>query len=301
MSRVSIIIPTYNYAEYIQKAIDSVLAQTYKNCEIIVVDDGSTDNTQEIIENKYKNKVRYYYQENKGAPAARNKGIKKSKGEYLSFLDADDYLTESSIENRLTVLEQNKSIAWVYSKWLYLDTQGNIIFNAFRDAPFLYKDKCKGNVFLAMLGGALICTPTVLVRKICVEEIGGFDERLTALQDYDLWLRVSHLYPIEYIDEVLAYVLIHEGSISTTQSAYPSRAIINEKIEKNYGGYLPELGFKWRRIKAGEYNYWGEISLKKGKLKEALKYYSLSLRKNPFQKQTYYSFFSTFLKRMKFP
>ena len=111
MALISIIIPTYNYAEYIQKAIDSVLAQTYKNCEIIVVDDGSTDNTQEIIENKYKNKVRYYYQENKGAPAARNKGIKKSKGEYLSFLDADDYLTESSIENRLTVLEQNKSIA----------------------------------------------------------------------------------------------------------------------------------------------------------------------------------------------
>ena len=301
MAKVSIIIPTYNYAEYIQKAIDSVLAQTYKNYEIIVVDDGSTDNTRKIIENKYKNKVRYYYQENKGAPAARNEGIKKSEGEYLSFLDADDYLTESSIEDRLTVLEQNKSIPWVYSKWLYLDTQGNIIFNAFQGAPFLYKDKRKGNVFLAMLAGALICTPTVLVRKSCVEEIGGFDERLTAFQDYDLWLRVSHLYPIEYVDEVLAYVLIHEGSISTTQSAYPSRAIINAKIEKNYGDYLPELGFEWRRIKAGEYNYWGEISLKKGKFKEALKYYSLSLRNNPFQKQAYYSFFSTFLKRMKFP
>ena len=97
MPKVSVIIPTYNYGKYIEKAVDSVLTQTYRDQEIIVVDDGSTDNTREIIEARYKDKVRYFYQENRGAPAARNFGLRKAEGEFVTFLDADDWLMPNSL------------------------------------------------------------------------------------------------------------------------------------------------------------------------------------------------------------
>ena len=113
MPKVSVIIPTYNYGKYIEKAIDSVLAQTYKDFEIIVVDDGSTDNTREIIETRYKDKVRYFYQENKGAPVARNKGIKESMGEYLVFLDADDWLMPMALLSRLEYLKKHFDCGWI--------------------------------------------------------------------------------------------------------------------------------------------------------------------------------------------
>jgi len=113
MPKVSVIIPTYSYSKYIEKAINSVLAQTYRDFEIIVVDDGSTDNTRKIIETKYKDKVRYFYQENKGASAARNKGIKESKGEYLAFLDQDDLFHPLSLEKKVDFLNRNSEFGWV--------------------------------------------------------------------------------------------------------------------------------------------------------------------------------------------
>jgi glycosyltransferase involved in cell wall biosynthesis len=296
MPKVSVIIPTYNYGKYIEKAIDSVLAQTYQDFEIIVVNDGSTDNTREIIETKYKNKVRYFYQENKGAPAARNKGIKESKGEYLAFLDADDYFEPSSVEKKVSLLESNKDSGWVYSDWDYLDIQGNVLKFAFANAPFASKRKLRGYIFKDMLCGTLISTPAVLVCKTWVEEVGGFDERLNAFQDYDLWLRISYRYEVEYVDEVLAHMRLHDESISVTQPPYPARAIINRKIEQNYGDYIQDLGIEWRKIKASEYNYWGKVSLEKGDVNQAIKYYISSIKNYPFQKRVYLQIIKAYLK-----
>ena len=114
MPKVSVMIPTYNYGKYIEKAIDSVLAQTCKDFEIIVVDDGSTDNTREIIEAKYKNVVRYFYQGNKGAPVARNFGLRKAEGEFVVFLDADDWLMPEALLSRLGYLKNHSDCGWVY-------------------------------------------------------------------------------------------------------------------------------------------------------------------------------------------
>jgi len=300
MPKVSVVIPTYNYGKYIEKAIDSVLAQTYKDFEIIVVDDGSTDNTREIIETKYEDKVRYFYQENKGAPAARNRGIEKSKGEYLVFLDADDYLAPSSLEDRVSILECDGDFAWVYSKWQYVDTNGNVQNKAFCKAPFAFRKKLRGHVFREMLCGTLINTSAVLIRKSSVIEVGGFDECLTAFQDYDLWLRVSLRHNVEYVDKVLAYVGLHEGSISSTQPAYPARAIINRKIEEKYGDYLKDLGGTWRKIKAAEHNYWGSLFLGKGELNQALRHFKSSINQYPFQKKVYFQIVKVFSKSIRF-
>ena len=112
MPKVSVIIPTYNYGQYIEKAIDSVLAQSYQDFEIIVVDDGSTDNTGTIIETKYKDKVKYIFQENKGAAAARNRAAKEAKGKYLSFLDADDTFLVDNLQKKLRSWKQTQQQAW---------------------------------------------------------------------------------------------------------------------------------------------------------------------------------------------
>jgi glycosyltransferase involved in cell wall biosynthesis len=122
---VSIVIPTYNYGRYLSRAIKSCLLQSYKNLEIIVVDDGSTDNTREILRDM-DNKVLYTYQENKGVSAARNKGLELTTGTFITFLDADDYLTEDSIESRLGILMDKSDIQFVisetYSKNISNDT-----------------------------------------------------------------------------------------------------------------------------------------------------------------------------------
>jgi len=298
MPKVSVIIPTYNYKHFIQKAIDSVLTQTYKDFEIIVVDDGSTDNTGDMIESKYDRNVTYIYQDNKGASAARNKGIEASCGEYLVFLDADDYFLSSSIKERLTVLEDNKTIGWVYSRWQYVDTERNVLENAFPNAPFAYKKKLRGNIFMDILSGALINTSSVLLRRTCAEDTGGFDHRLSAFQDYDFWLRVSHDHQVEYLDKVLVYITCHKDSISFTQPPYPSRAIINRKIEENYSNYLPELGLTWRRIKASEFNYSGNSFLENGNLNEALREFKRSIREYPCQKRVYFQILKLFLKQL---
>ncbi len=299
MPKVSVIIPTYNYGKYIDKAIDSVLAQTYQNFEIIVVDDGSTDNTEEIVLGRYKDNVRYFYQENRGAPAARNSGTKRVRGRYLVFLDADDFLHHEYLQKMVAGLNSSKEAGWIYCRWQYVDTKGNIQESAFSNTPFAYRKKLRGNIFMEMLSGSLICCCAVLIKSECVEEVGGFDERLTAFQDYDLWLRIARRYEVEYIDDVLAFVTLHEGSISTKGKPYPSRSIINSKIEENYSDYIVRLGVKWRKIKAAEYYYLGNKMLKNGGIDDAMKFFKYSIRQYPLQKRIYFEILLGFLKKYK--
>src|SRR4030042_4369188 len=124
--KVSVIIPTFNHGHYIKKAIDSLLNQTYKDFETIIIDDGSRDNTKDIVAS-YGNVVRYIYQENKGLPHARNTGIAAARGIYVAFLDADDYFEEKNLEKKVSFLETHSNIDWVFSDWDYIDEDGNFI------------------------------------------------------------------------------------------------------------------------------------------------------------------------------
>ena len=129
-SLVSAIIPTYNSVNYISEAINSVLNQTYKNCEIIVVDDGSTDNTRKTVENyirKYPHKIKYFYQENKGPSAARNKGIKEARGNYIAFLDSDDLWLPDKLEKQISLFMKDVSLKLTYCGGYYEDEEGSVI------------------------------------------------------------------------------------------------------------------------------------------------------------------------------
>jgi glycosyltransferase involved in cell wall biosynthesis len=154
---VSVIIPTYNFASFLPKAIDSCLNQTYQNLEIIVVDDGSTDHTREVVQG-FKDKIIYIYQDNQGVSAARNTGLELATGDFITFLDADDYLTEDSIQVRLDVLLKYDDIGYVIGESYSTRLSQNVISAESKSKEILIWDKFYEDLLLKRmsLGSTLI-------------------------------------------------------------------------------------------------------------------------------------------------
>ncbi len=225
MPNISIIIPTFNCAKYITEAIESVLRQTYKDIEVVVADDGSTDNTREVlrpyIEN---NKIIYIYQENQGPGAARNTGIKLAKGDYIAFLDADDTLTEDSIEKRLNLIECNSDIGLVFSDYFYQQEEFKTIeikfMNDFKNHSYyrIRRTSC-GILFYGLFKDIFpilfsIHTGTVLVRKEVFDKSGLFRTDIFIGEDRDMWLRIANNFKIGYINKPLGYYKRYRSSLT---------------------------------------------------------------------------------------
>ena len=182
---VTVIIPVYNGSKYIQIAIDSILSQTYNNYEIIVIDDGSTDDTREKLK-PYKGKIRYIYQENQGSAAARNVGINLAKGDLIAFLDADDYWSmPEKLAKQINYFNENPSLGCINTGWKIVDSAGKHIKSVqpWHKAPQLdletwLKKKC-------------VRTSAMVFRQEWLEKVGGFDEELRQSHDVDLILRLS--------------------------------------------------------------------------------------------------------------
>jgi glycosyltransferase involved in cell wall biosynthesis len=247
MPKVSVIIPTYNYGKYIEKAIDSVLAQTCRGFEIIVVDDGSTDNTKEIIDKNYKRKVCYYYQENKGAPSARNYGLSNSRGEYVVFLDADDWLMKNALQSRYDFLQSNSGCGWVYGTALYQNEAGQDISQFFSNR-FASSKKREGYILSYLLLGELIPLCSVMLKRKLVQELGGFATNLSYFQDYELWLRVAAHSKIGFIEECNVVIVTHTGSISQSEGdEYQSYLQILNNAEIRFPKVIDSLGYSWQK------------------------------------------------------
>lgn len=202
---VSIIIPTYNRANLISEAIDSVLAQTYRNFEIIVVDDGSTDNTKEVL-SKYNGQIKYIYQDNKGGAEARNNGIKNAQGEYIAFLDSDDLWLPNKLEKQVKYLFDNINISLIYSD-AYLSNSENVDSKTLFDIvhPFLSNDKKEVLRYLFL--HKPIYPSTVVTKRSCFDKVGLFNSSLRNLgEDYDMWLRIAKYFNIGYINEPLVHI-----------------------------------------------------------------------------------------------
>jgi glycosyltransferase involved in cell wall biosynthesis len=205
-SLVSIIIPCYNHGNYLADAIDSLYKQTYQYIEIIVVDDGSTDNTKEIAE-KYAD-IKYVYQSNQGLSAARNTGIKHSKGDYLVFLDADDWLFPKALETNVSYLQKNEKAAFVSGAHQKIN----------QDEVILEDDRVKvdKNHYQQLLQGNYIgMHATVLYQRWVFDDSFNFDVSLKACEDYDLYLKISRKYPIIHHQELIAAYRIHNSNMSS--------------------------------------------------------------------------------------
>lgn len=203
--KVSVIIPTYNSAKYVTEAIDSVLAQTYKNYEIIVIDDGSTDNTKELLKS-YKKKIKYIYQENKGQAWARNTGIKKAKGELIAFLDADDVWLAKKLELQVPLFK-DKEIGLVYGDIALFGDKTNLklIHNNDFKRGYIFKDLIKDN---------FICISTTIIRKDVLDMVGLFNSKIRYVEDLELWLRVVYKNKIDYTPEKVVKYRVHPGNVS---------------------------------------------------------------------------------------
>jgi GT2 family glycosyltransferase len=193
---VSVVIPAHNRLRMLQDAIESVLTQTYRDFEIIVVDDGSDDGTAEEIPARYGFAVRFVAQARRGVAAARNLGASCARGEYLAFLDSDDLWRPRKLEVQMGFMqsEARSQICQTEEIW---------IRNGVRVQPKKKHRKPSGDIFRPSLELCLVSPSAVMMTKELFERVGGFDESFPVCEDYDLWLRIAHNYPVDLIDEPL--------------------------------------------------------------------------------------------------
>ncbi len=193
--KISVIIPTYNRKHTLQRAIDSVLSQTFKPYEIIIVDDGSKDGTKEWLLQNYPS-VQYIHQPNNGVSSARNKGIQISQGSWIALLDSDDEWMPEKLEYQSRFIEVNKDSSFCHTNEIW-------IRNGVRVNQMKKHKKYGGDIFKHCLDICRISPSSSIINKDVFEEVGAFDESLTVCEDYDLWLRVTAKFNILFLDEPL--------------------------------------------------------------------------------------------------
>ena len=190
----SVIIPSFNRAKYLTRAIESVLSQTHIANEIIVIDDGSTDQTKALIEKNYQNQIRYHYQNNQGVSAARNTGIKMATSNWIAFLDSDDAWHPKKIATQAQQLQTNSKLLISHTNEVWY--RHGVHFNQHKK-----HQKKGGFIYEHCLPRCAISPSSVLIHRTVLNTVGLFDETLPACEDYDLWLRITSQFEIGYIDK----------------------------------------------------------------------------------------------------
>jgi glycosyltransferase involved in cell wall biosynthesis len=212
---VSIIVPTYNRAHTVGCAIRSVLSQTYQNFDIIVVDDGSVDNTEDTVKGLEDPRIRYIrHERNRGGSAARNTGIKAARGEYIAFQDSDDEWLPEKLSKQMQVFANGSIEAGVVYTRLWRIKDGKKVYTPSADLT-----QIQGNIHNKLLRGNFVATPTAVVRKECFERAGMFDEQLPRFQDWDLFIRISRFYEFACVNEPLVVSYLMPDSISANSHA----------------------------------------------------------------------------------
>lgn len=235
MKKVSVILPTYNRAGILKKAIDSVLAQTYPEFELLIVDDGSTDDTADVVRGYADDRIRYVYTElNRGAAAARNYGIAEASPDasYIAFEDSDDLWHRDKLEKQLREMERQPEAGFCYHKIAY-DMGGG--YRAILPDERLPVEKKRGDIYAQLLYDNLVDCPSMLIRREFLEQIGGFDEMLKALEDYDLALRLAKSASVAFVNEILLDSAYSTTGVSGSAVNYlTASCILVGKYKKDY-------------------------------------------------------------------
>jgi glycosyltransferase involved in cell wall biosynthesis len=285
---VSVIISTYNHANLLPQAIDSLLNQTRVPDEIIVIDDGSTDNTPEVFE-QYQESIIGIRQSNKGLAGGRNTGLRSAQGDLIAFLDADDYLPPESIEKRARCLEQNPEFKVVYCNALITDLQNHPIglFTDARPGP-----RPSGMIFVQLAQYNIVLVHACMFWRKCLEEVGVFDESLRSVEDYDFWLRMAAVYPFLYLDEPLVYYRVHDQMMTNKheEEFNQNQLVVSQRIyDMPYFQHLPV------RDKAIIYYKQGIKNMLLGEVAEARKRFLHSIQAHPLHPRAYALFGLTLL------
>src|SRR5262245_5555525 len=215
MPRVSVIIPTFNCERFLRKTIDSALSQTYRDFELIVVDDGSTDDTQALVAG-YGDSISYFYQPNQGASAARNLALSRACGEFIAYLDADDLWEPQKLSRQVEFLDAHPTCGFVHSEVGVIDEEGKVLHVQFNQETgrTIPRGRCLRDILLR----SHIQTFTVVERREAFDRVGEFDLRLPVAQDYLHWIQlVLEGYEVGYIAEALGQYRWRAGSLMASQ------------------------------------------------------------------------------------
>ncbi len=262
---VSVVIPAFNVAWCVEKAIDSALAQTHPAVEVIVVDDGSSDDTPRVLAS-YGDRIRGLQQPNGGMSNARNAGIRAAQGEYIAFLDADDWWLPEKLERQLQLMLADPTLGFTSAAALVVDDKGNVLNHwncpgiEGNQLEYLFQHHA------AVAGG---CS-SVMMRKNLFDQVALFDETLHGFEDPDLWIRLSAVTGYSCVNEPMVMVLRREGSVSRNLRSMRAAAI--RSMHKNRHLLPPEKqGAFWRNCLAGVYADYAMGAFRAGKRGAALR------------------------------
>ncbi len=274
---VSVIIPTYNRAHMVGRAIRSVLNQTYQDFELIIVDDASTDNTEEVVKSFNNERLRYIrLRENSGSSVApRNTGIEIARGEYIAFLDSDDEWLPEKLEKQIDKFKSvSLDVGLVYSGCVGVSERTG-------ETLFKFMHAKRGDVFSLMVERNIVGGPTVLVKRECFQKTGLFDKGFLSFQDWDMWIRIAKCYKVDFVPEISAkyYVHANRGSVNVERKIQGL-----DKITRKYQNYLSKTVISCRLKTLGIlYCY-------KGDFKKASRYFREALSNNPRNIKAYFHF-----------
>jgi len=234
MPKVSVIIPAYKAITYLPETMEDVLSQTFDNFEVIVVNDGSTDETEQWVSQIADSRVKLISQENRGLAGARNTGINHARGKFIAFLDADDLWEPTKLEKQVRILEENSEVGLVYTWVAYIDEQG-------KSTGRVFKNQAEGDVWKELIEHNIVeCGSVAMVRRYCFETCGVFDRNLGSfVEDWDMWLRIASRYAFKVIKEPLVYY--RQLPMSASRNWEAMEKSFHLVIEKAFASAPPEL------------------------------------------------------------
>jgi glycosyltransferase involved in cell wall biosynthesis len=272
---VSVVIPAYNAAWCIQKALDSVLAQSFRDFELLVVDDGSTDDTKAVLA-AYSDAIRIVRKPNGGLSSARNAGIREARAALVAFLDADDWWLPDKLSRQVALMHQRPDLGFTSCAALVQDPEGRLI-NVWADA------KWEGSFLVHLFGsnaGVAGSGSAVIARRTLLEQSGGFDESLRSLEDIDMWMRLAAVTDYACIDEPLAVILKRPGSMSRNLNVMRAATV---RVMRKNRHLLPDTlqeGY-WRASCAGAVTDYAKAAWREGDRWRALAWTIEALLRSP--------------------
>jgi glycosyltransferase involved in cell wall biosynthesis len=228
--RVSVLVPAYNRAGYLLEAVNSAVNQTFRDLEVVIVDDGSTDDTPQVVRGIDDPRVHYLHQENRGVSAALNTASRAARGEYLALLGSDDVWLPNLLEELVPVLDTDADLGLVYARARGMDAQGRPLPQIL-GAP----EKFPGEPLKSLLYGDCVCGLAAVFRRTCLERVGGWDQTMIGNEDWDLWIRMAEHFRFAYRDQILARYRMHPQSLTGGRSEAYRRIILDRiRLIENY-------------------------------------------------------------------
>ncbi|MGL5805174.1 MAG: glycosyltransferase family 2 protein [Xenococcaceae cyanobacterium] len=273
MPKVSIVLPAYNAMAYLPKAYQSALGQTFTDYEILIINDGSSDNIEEWVAKTTDPRVKYIPQKNQGAAGARNTGIYHAKGDYVAFLDADDLWESTKLEKQVRCLDENPEVGLVDTWITLIDREGN-------SKGWVHASSAEGQIWSEIIQEpTIICGSSPMIRRECFEKVGVFDPNLRYAGDWDLWIRIASRYCFAVVKEPLVRYRLHPQN--TSKNCRGMARDCRTVIDRAFASATPEL-MSLKDKTFGQINsYIAGIAIDRGNYKEAMYFRSQAIVYNP--------------------